>query len=363
VYASGYLLYVRQGTLVAQRFDLDRLAVQGEPVVVAPELLMDERFSRGVFSASATGILVYQTGRATTATVLRWFDRTGKMLGDVGEPFEYFNGSNVEISPDGTRAAASVVDLRTGNSDIWVIDLASGTRSRFTSGTRDKFWSTWSPDGKSLAYATDHPGGSSGYDIVIRATSGGAERVVVSDPLENEVPTGFSPDGRFLLFSKRKNLRDDLMMVALDGNEAPQPIAATPAVESLGQVSPNGRYVAYMSDESGRFEIYVTTFPAPEGRWQVSQNGGREPRWAKDGKELFFFAPDNRLMAAAVKTDTTTFESGAIQSLFQSRLMGLSFRYDVSKDGQRFLVNAGLKEELSPITMVTHWTEELERKR
>ena len=363
VYASGYLLYVREGALVAQRFDLGKLSVVGEPAVVAPDLLMDERFSRGVFSASETGILAYQTGRSTTASVLRWIDRAGKVLGDIGEPAEYFNGSNVEISPDGKRAAASIVDLRTGVSDIWMIDLTSGTRSRFTAGTKDKFWSTWSPDGKSVAYASDHPGGSSGYDIVLRSTDGNTERVVVADAVENEVPTGFSPDGRFLLFSKRRNLRDDLLMVPLSGDATPRPIATTPAVETLGQVSPNGRFVAFMSDEGGRFEIYVTTFPEPGGRWQVSQNGGREPRWARDGRELFFFAPDNRLMAAEVKTEGGSFEIGAIRPLFQSRQMGVSFRYDVANDGQRFLVNAGLKEELAPITLVTNWTEELEKKK
>jgi Tol biopolymer transport system component len=363
VYASGYLLYVREKALVAQRFDLDKLAVVGEPAVVASDVLMDERFSRGVFSASDTGILAYETGRSSTASVLRWIDRTGKVLGDVGEPAEYFNGSNVGISPDGTRAAASIVDLRTGVSDIWMIDLASGTRSRFTAGTKDKFSSTWSPDGKMLAFATDHPGGPSGYDIVVRNTDGNSEKVIVSDAIENEVPTGFSPDGRLLLFSKRRNLRDDLLAIPVDGGGAPKPIAATPAYETLGQVSPNGRYVAYMSDESGRFEIYATTFPDAGGRWQVSQNGGQEPRWASSGRELFFFAPDNRLMAAEVKTESGSFEIGAIRPLFQARQMGQTFRYDVARDGQRFLVNAGLKEELSPITLVTNWTDELERKK
>ena len=362
LYASGYLLYVREGALVAQRFDVDRLAVIGEPGVVVSDVLMDERFSRGVFSASDTGLLAYQTGKSTTASVLRWFDRSGKALGDVGEPAEYFNGSNVEISPDGTRATASIVDLRTGSADVWMIDIASGTRSRFTTGTKDKFWSTWSSDGKFLAYSVDHPGGVSGYDIVIRPTDGGVEKVVVSDPVENEVPTGFSPDGRFLIFSKRHQLRDDLWVVPIDGSAPPKPINSSPG-ESLGQVSPNGRYIAYQSGESGRYEILVTTFPVPAARWQVSQSGGREPRWSKDGKELFFFAPDNRLMVAGVKTDAVSFEIGAIRPLFQSRQMGVSFRYDVAKDGQRFLVNAGLREDLSPITLVTHWTEELERKK
>ena len=152
------------------------------------------------------------------------------------------------------------------------------------------------------------------------------------------------------------------MVMALDGDRTLRPVVATPAVEGMGQISPNGRYLAYISDETGRFDVYVTPFPGPGGRWQVSQNGGREPRWGRDGRELFFFAPDNRLMAAEVRTDGGSFEVGAIHPLFQSRTMGFSFRYDVSRDGKRFLVNSGLSQELSPITLVTNWTAELEKK-
>jgi hypothetical protein len=147
----------------------------------------------------------------------------------------------------------------------------------------------------------------------------------------------------------------------LEGEPTLRPVAATAAFEALAQVSPNGRYVAYMSDESGRFEIFVTTFPDPGGRWQVSQSGGVEPRWSQDGTALFFFAPDNRLMAAEVRTATGSFEVGAIRPLFQSRLMGMGFRYDVSKDGKRFLVNGGIPQQLSPITVVTNWTEALKK--
>ncbi len=360
VCASGHLLYVREGALVAQRFDAGRLSVEGEPVVVAPDVLMDERFSRGVFSASENGILAYQTGKGATASVLRWIDREGRVLGTVGEPAEYFDGGTPEISPDGTRAAASIVDLRTGGSDVWMIDLASGTRSRFTAGTGDKFRSSWSPDGRRLAYSANR--GSTGNDVVLRDTVGARERVVATDPTEYQAPTGFSPDGRFLLYEKQKGQRYDLMAAPLDGEGTPRPVAATPAFEALGQVSPGGRYVAYMSDESGRFDIYVATFPDPGAGWQVSQSGGREPRWSKDGKELYFFAPDNRLMAAEVKSDAPSFEVGAVRPLFQSRRMGLSFRYDVAKDGKRFLVNSGLPQEPSPITLVTNWTAELEKK-
>ena len=224
VCASGYLLYVREGALVAQRFDAGRLAVEGEPVVVAPDLLMDERFSRGVFSASDDGVLAYQTGKGSTASVLRWIDRGGQVLGTVGEPAEYFDGGTPEISPDGTRAAVSILDLRTGSSDIWLTDLASGTRSRFTAGGGDKFRSTWSPDGRRIAYSLsggNHPGD----DVVIRDVAGAGERVVATDPLEYQAPTGFSPDGRFLLYEKSKGQRNDLLALPLDGDGASRPVA------------------------------------------------------------------------------------------------------------------------------------------
>jgi eukaryotic-like serine/threonine-protein kinase len=361
VVASGYLLYVREGALVAQRFDSSRLEVRGEPAVLAPDVLMDERFSRGVFSASDGGVLVYQTGKGSTESVLRWIDRDGRVLSTVGEPAEYFSGGNPEISPDGARAAASIVDLRTGDSDVWTMDLASGVRSRFTAGRGDKWWPVWSPDGKRIAYSRAQ-GQAAGYDVILRDVDGPRERVLAQDSRGLQMPTSFSPDGRFLLFERRRGQDDDVWALRLDGEPTPRPVAATPGFEALARVSPNGRYVAYMSDESGRFDIFVTTFPEPGGRWQVSQGGGVEPRWSKDGRELFFFAPDNRMMAAEVKTETGNFEVGAIHPLFQSRLMGMSFRYDVSKDGKRFLVNGGLPQTISPITLVTNWTAELEKK-
>jgi Tol biopolymer transport system component/predicted Ser/Thr protein kinase len=364
VYASGHILYLREGALVAQAFDLDGLAVRGEPITLASDVLWDERFSRGVFSASQNGVLVYQTGKGLTLSALRWLDRSGGVLGTVGEPAQFFNGGDPEISPDTTRATASIVDLRTGVADIWTIDLASGTRSRFTTGAGDKFWSAWSRDGSRIAYNISSPGGRGGYDILYKLTAGsGAEEKLASEPAEFEVPLSLSPDGRFLLYQRRKEERDDLWLLPLTGDRTPRPFVVTPALEQMGQFSPDGRYVAYMSDESGRFEVYVAAFPGPGGRWQVSQGGGSEPRWSRDGKELFFFAPDNRLMAAQVKSDGASFEVGAIVPLFHARAMGFSYRYDVGKDGKRFLVASGLPQELSPITLVTNWTAELEKKK
>ena len=362
VYASGHLLYVREGALVAQEFDVDRLAVNGEPVTLVPDVLMDERFSRGVFSASGNGELVYQTGKGQTLSALRWLDRNGAILETVGEPALFLNGGDPEISPDGRRATASILDLRTGQTDIWIVDLATGTRRRFTTGAGSKEWCTWSPDGGRVAHSISNPRGT-GYDIVSKPIGGSEPEVTLaSDPVEFQAPLGFSPDGNFFLYSKRKNERDDLWILSLTGDQKPRPFLATPALEPIGQFSPNGRYVAYQSDETGRFEIYIATFPDPGSRWQISQNGGIEPRWSGDGKELFYFAPDNRLMAAQVKTEGATFDAGVIRPLFQARSMGFTYRYDVANDGKRFLVVAGLPQDLSPITVLTNWTAELTKK-
>jgi len=363
-YASGHLLYVREGALVAHEFDLDRLAVRGEPIPLVSNVLMDERFSRGVFSASENGTLVFQTGSVARASALRWLERSGKTAGTVGEPAYFFNGGSPKISPDGARATAAIVDLRSGVGDIWIVDLARGTKSRFTTGPGDKNTAIWSLDGKRIAYNVQ-AAGTAGYDIVVRPTSGSGEaETLVSDAVEAGVPCAFSPDGRFLLYQTRRAGSDDLFVLPLAGERKAAPLAASPtAFEQFGAFSPDGRFVAYASDESGRAEIYVVAFPGPGGPWQVSANGGTEPRWRGDGKELFFFAPDNRLMAAKVSAGQDAFEIGAIEQLFQLRTTGnITYRYDVAKDGDRFLATAELPQEHSPITIVTNWTAELPKR-
>ena len=291
-YASGRVLSSsREGGLVAQRFDLGRLAAEGEPVVVEPDVLMDERFSRGVFTASDNGILAYQTGTGSTTSLLRWVDREGRVLGTVGEPAEYFTAGTSRSRRTARRPACP----------SWICDghgrrldhrSRLGDPDRFTAATGDKYASTWSPDGKHIAFAASN---ERGYDIIVRATDGSSQKTVANNPVDNQVPTGFSPDGRFVLITKREKRREDVLTLALDGGANPPPVGATPSSENLGQVSPNGRYVAYMSDESGRFDVYVTTFPQPGSRWQVSQERrSRASLVPKDGKELFFFGPDNR---------------------------------------------------------------------
>ena len=363
LYASGYLLYVRQGTLVAQVFDSDRLEVAGDVIPLIEDIRMDERFSLAVFSAWDNGVLALQHGKAVTVTQLKWLDRKGKDLGAVGDPAEYFNGGYPVLSPDSARVAVSVLDTGTGRAGVWVVDTRDGTRTRASGSTMDAFSPVWSPDSARLAFRRTPANGAS-TQIVVRALGGaGLEQVVGTTTGEQKEPVSWSPDGRFLLYEAGPNRSTHLLAQPLTGGGAPLPLALSQGHEIEGVFSPDGRLVAYVSDESDRREVYVAAFPGPGGKWQVSQNGGTEPRWRADGKELFFFAPDNRLMAAQVRIGEGSFQVGAIEPLFQTRAMGSVWRYDVSNDGQRFLVNTALPDTSSPeITLILNWTEMLRKK-
>ncbi|MCI0656474.1 MAG: hypothetical protein L0170_05320, partial [Acidobacteria bacterium] len=181
------------------------------------------------------------------------------------------------------------------------------------------------------------------------------------------LPSSISPDSRFLVYEKDavSATGGDIFVVDMTGDRTPKPLLATPADEGLAKLDPSGRFLAYTSNESGRLEVYVTAFPLSGGKWQVSQNGGTEPRWRGDTKELFFFDPDNRLQAAPVSADGPNFQSGTPVSLFQSRSMGARtlWRYDVTRDGQRFLVNTPLQDDtLSSLTLQLNWPELLGKK-
>jgi Tol biopolymer transport system component len=365
VYASGHLLYVRQGSLVVQAFDPDRLEVSGDVTPLIEDIRMDDRFALAVFSASTNGVLAFQRGKAVTQSQLKWLDRSGKDLGPVGEPAEYFNGGFVALSPDGTRAAVSILDPGTGLAGVWVVDTRDGTRTRASASTLDAYSPVWSPDGSRLAFRRGAPPSmvAAKSDMVIRSLAGaGLEQLVgtASDALQS--PNSWSPDGRYLLYEVGPGRLTHLFAQPLARGSA-LPLALSQGHDDEGSFSPDGRLVAYVSAESGRREIYVAAFPGPGGKWQVSQNGGTEPRWRADGKELFYFAPDNRLMAAQVKVGNGAFQVGGIVPLFQSHAMGWGWRYDVSKDGQRFLVSTALPDSSSPdITLIENWTEMLKKK-
>jgi roadblock/LC7 domain-containing protein len=353
LYASGHLVFVQQGVLVAQPFDPDKLTTLGPAVPLAENVRMDERYSRGAFAASQNGMLVYLTGKAESRTQLRWLDRSGVTLGSVGEAADFTYGGIPEISPDGRRAVMAILNPERGDSAIWVVDLDSGRRRRLTLDDGDHTAGVWSADGARVVYTGKNE------EILARAAdgSGAVETLFTGRPDSNAGPRASSPDGKWFLGALSPAIGSaDIVAIPMSRSGEPVPVAATPADEEDPQFSPDGRFVAYKSAESGRYEVYVAAFPPTGAKWQVSQEGGVEPRFSRDGKELFYFDRENRLTAVEIKTSGSAFETGASKVLFQFHGAGPNRRYDVAPDGRQFLVTTELEAPAtSLITLVANW--------
>jgi len=352
-YASGRLLYVRDENLVAQPFDAARAAPDGEAVVLAEHVRNDPFAGHSVFSVSDNGVLVYQTGERPVASELTWFDRSGKQLGTVGERRPYHS---LRISPDGRRLATSVRDA-SSNLDIWIYDLARALETRFTSDRAEDYAPAWSPDGARIAFTSTRTGGG---DLYLKAASGAGSEELLAHSGNQKSVTDWSPDGRYVAYTENDpRTRYDIGIVPVEGDRNPWSFLRTPAVEAGLRFSPDGKWAAYASNATGRLEICVAPFPGPGGTWQVSREGGASPRWRGDGKEIFYVSADQRLMAVHVRTGTAV-EPGIPLPLFSPRFLSQLY-YDVSADGQRFIVNTELPEEPSPLTLVVNWTAGLER--
>jgi WD40 repeat protein len=360
LYTQGHLLFLRETTLMAQPFDARRLLLTGDAFPIAEQIQTSSTSPpNGLFSASENGVLAYQTGNAVAGSQLVWFDRTGKQLGVVGDTAVY---SDLELSPDGKQAAVSLFQRGGTGRDIWLYDLTRGLRTRFTfdpSGELD-LESIWSPDGSRVVFNSNRKGH---FDLYQKASGGaGAEELLLEDN-RDKYPVSWSPDGRFILYiSNGGPTGNDLFVLPLAGDRKPVPFLQTPFNEAPGQFSPDGRWVVYASDESGRREVYVAPFPGPGGKWQISTGGGANPRWRRDGTEIFYLSDDNKLMAATVNGKGTSFEVGTVKPLFQTRLTTLRYEYGVSADGQRFLINAAPESVASaPFTVVLNWTAGLKK--
>jgi Tol biopolymer transport system component len=355
----GYLLFVQQGTLMAQRFNPNRLQLIGEPVAVAEGVAYNSFNGRDTFTVSENGVLVYRTGRpgGLPTSELVWFDRGGKRVGSVEGLGLYLRPA---LSPDGKRIAVQRLDPQTGTFDIRLVDLARSTVLRLTFGSSNQTHPVWSPDGGRIVFTSDRDGTSNLYQ---KSSSGaGSEELLLQSDTAKYV-TDWSPDGRFIAYEKQDPRTGlDLWLLPLFGDRKPILYLQTEFNEGQGQFSPDGRWMAYASDESGRREVYVQTFPASGGKWQISTAGGTYPRWRRDGKELFYIAADQKLMAVAVQTDSTL-QAGRPQALFEPRFFLPVIPYTVLPDGQRFLVNTPLEEDnSSPMTVVLNWMAELKKK-
>jgi len=361
IYASGYLLYIRGTVLVAQPFDAGSLKATGPAVPLVDDARMDKRFSRGVFAASTNGVIVCMTANSEARSQLRWLDRAGRPAGDVGEPAGYTYGGTPNISPDGLTAVLPIANPDRGTSDIWLVDLASGRRRKLTVDTNDHPAARWLPDGKSVVATSNHKDGG-GLDVISIDGTGTRTIVTMSDANGFAWPSSAWGD-RFLYTPQPRTTpgaNTDVLVVSLSGNGGSEPFIATKANEALAQFSPHGRWVAYQSDETGRPEVFVAAFPQPGGRWQVSQGGGSEPRWSRDGRELFFIDPENNLVAVEVDPTAAGFQAGASRTLFQVHGAGGERRYDVAPGGDRFLVTVPPEADLaSSVTLITDWTRKM----
>ena len=351
---SGWLLFVRQGVLYAQRLDLARRTVIGETVRVANSVAFEPISGAAAFSVSDTGVIAYRMG-SSSGTRLSWFDRAGNSLGVVGAP-DQRGLSNLRLSPDGRRVA--VERTLENETDLWLLD--STRQMRFTRGSSGNItrFPVWSHDGGRIAFIGS---GAGSVRISVKASTGGDEEVLFESPAV-KVLTDWSPDARFLMYYvPDPKTGTDLWVLPLEGQRVPFTFLKTEANELSGQFSPDGHWVAYQSSETGRYDIYVRPFPGPGGQFPISTAGGVHPRWSPDGKELYYIAPDAKLMAVPISATATTFEPGPPTALFQTRrvgggsnVVGRGHQYDVAPDG-RFLINVEAGGGTPPITLLFNW--------
>ena len=356
-YAEGYLLFLREGTLMAQAFDAKRLETVGDAFPIAVAVQSEPSMARGVFAVSENGVLAYQTGSARNGSQLAWFDRNGKQLSLLGDVADY---GQIQLSPDGKRLALTIVDPQNGNQDIWLYEVARGLRMRYTVDPADERSPVWSPDGSRIVFSSNR---KAHFDLYQKSSRGvGNDEPLLESDLEKH-PMSWSPDGQFLLYlSVDPKTKADLWVLPLGGDRKPFPFLQTEFNEFNGQFSPDGRWIAYSSDESGGNQIYVVPFPGPGGKQQISTSGGRQPKWRGDGKEIFYLAPDNKLMATEVSGQGTSLVVGAVRPLFEVHPYESGNVYDVATDGRRFLVNTAVEQKASaPITLVINWTADLKR--
>jgi len=373
-YASGHVLFVRERTLMAQPFDVERLALRGDAESIAEQVETAGPIAPiGAFTVSDSGAIAYRTSVGDLRSQLTWFDRSGRPLSTIGEPADQMS---LELSPDGTRALVSMLDAGRNSRDLWIYDVARGLRTRFTFDPADEMMGVWSPDGSRIVFNSRRRGGN--LDLFEKASSGAGDEELLLTETRNLYPSDWSAHSLQLLYytgSVNSPTGNDLWSLPLQGAgravpadaRKPTPVLAADAWERNGRVSSDGRFMLYQSNESGREEVYVT--PAGGGgKWQVSIGGGQWPRWRRDGKEIYFLSPDDRVMAAAISGEGAAVQVGTVQALFSARPRMAAFvgseqyAYDVSPDGQRFLVNTLADQSAAPpITLVVNWTAGLKK--
>jgi len=352
----GAILYCADLTLMARPFDVKRLEFTGDPVPVAEDV-ENLSTSQTVFSVSANGAFAFSpTGTSETSSLV-WIDRSGKDLGVLCPAGVY---RDFDISPDGTRVAYGALDPQNRNQDLWIWDIRRSVATKLTfDPEEDELWPVWSPDGSRIVYATDAAGV---FALRVLPSSGGGRPDSLYQSKGHCGANHWSNDGRFLAFTNFDNVNGDVCFYPFDDPSRIVRYVATDFHEAAPQLSPDGRWLAYTSDESGRTEVYVQSFPEHRGKWQVSTQGGDQPEWRADGKELFYLARNGELTAVPVITGDT-FEAGIPEPLFARRLTRGAIernRFAAAQDGQKFLLNVPM-ESAAPqtFTVVIGWRGEL----
>ena len=351
------IVFLRGGKLYIQRFDPVTLMLAGEAVGIAQGVVVDPTGAIAA-SASAVGSLIYRTGTANRQRQLAWFDRAGTQIGDAFPP-DSDSALNPAISPDGRQVALS--RSVGGNVDLWLQDLSrSDARTILTTSPAPDIYAVWSPNGQQIAYGK---GGLDSFGIATISRTGGESSEIFDSPMQ-EIPVDWSRNGRFILYRVQQAPKSiDLWAFPVGQPEKAFPVTATNFDERLGEFSPDGKWVAFESNESGRYEIYVQAFPTSAGKTTVSTGGGRQAKWSPDGGELYYVAPDARLMAVSlrIRTDAQQIEPAAPVALFLTRISGVTtggsgIEYDLSSDGKRFLMNTLVEQIGTPITLILNTT-------
>jgi len=369
-FANGYLLYLRENTLMAQPFDDKKLEVTGDPIPVAEPIEYDLNYNRGVFTSSKNGLLVYQASNTQNGWDVNWFSRSGQIVGKVGEPAQY---GNAYISPDNTKIAYDVYDPQSRNRDIWIYDLTRNIKSRFTFDPAVDEVPVWSPDGSRIIFHSDRRGH---YDLYEKTTSGaGGEEILLESP-EAKFPLDWSSDGKYLLYSlTAAKTKSDLWILPLTGDKKPMPFVESDFDEDLAQFSPDMHWIAYRSNESGGWELYVRPFLGPDGaiardqsrKWQISTNGistiSSNRWWSRDGLNLYYLSAENRMMVVDVKSTASNLEVGNVRPLFDVKSAGSVSFGDFTSDAQKFLIALSVGNQGSlPLTLISGWDKELRKK-
>ncbi|MGC2818058.1 MAG: protein kinase [Candidatus Sulfotelmatobacter sp.] len=357
-YASGYLLYRSNTALVAQPFDPESGTLSGSAAPLFNNLRDDVGVWRSIFAVSQNGLMVYQLGNAASAkSKLVWFDRSGKALADF-DPGES-TIIDLRLSPDNKRVAFA------SGTGIWTLDLVRKTKTRITFDPQIVQEPTWSPDGKTIMFSARMAKGGGNVEIRSKAADGsGAEKTLIAEQNNYHYPA-WSPDGKYLTYMWGDGEKMvSLWMVPVAGDAKPAAIVQPPSAQSnfySYRISPDSRWVAYVSDESGMEELYITSFPEGKGKWKVSSNGAAYPAWRADGKELFYQNLANDFFACPIAMKGSEIEVGTPQRLFNTTAPGVGISFDVSADGKRLLINHAEEEAQAPLQLLTNWTAELKK--